>query len=172
VTGPSRTLTLRHPTIDDQPRLAAAIDDWFGGRRVRHLVDPAFFLHFASTSWLASANGRRHHSAGVLLGYRSQDRPHEAVLHLVAVDPAHRRRGIGRTLVQTFVDDCHRAAIDTVTAVAWPDDRIALAFFRALGFLPGDGPGSGRLYGVPAVADYAGPGEDRTILVRRIQPAT
>ena len=34
--------------------------------------------------------------SGVLLGFRSVDRPDEAVIHLVAVDPAVRRRGIGR----------------------------------------------------------------------------
>ena len=83
--------------------IVAVVDDWFGGRRVRHLVVRAWFRHVASTSWLAEDGAGQ--PIGFLIGYRSQDRPDEAILHLVAVHPSHRRRGIGRALVESFLAD-------------------------------------------------------------------
>jgi len=58
------------------------------------------------------------------------------------------------------------AGVTTVEATCRPEDRIALAFFAALGFEPVAGPGSSRIYGVAAFADWDGAGEDRVLLVR------
>jgi ribosomal protein S18 acetylase RimI-like enzyme len=164
------SLALRRPTEADQPRIAAVVDDWFAGRRVRHLVVRAWFRHVASTSWLAEDDAGQ--PIGFLIGYRSQDRPGEAVLHLVAVHPSHRRRGIGRALVESFLADVAgtvgRGATGerTVTALAWPGEPIAISFFRSLGFRPDAGPGSQNLYGTPAFADYETRGEDRIVFQR------
>lgn len=158
-------LALRHSTEADQPRLVAVVDEWFGGRRVRHLVVRAWFRHAASTSWVAEdAAG---HPIGFLIGYRSQDHPAEAVLHLVAVHPGHRRRGIGRALVASFLADVSEARATTVTALAWPGEPVAIAFFTALAFGAEDGPGSQNLYGTRAFPDYEAPGEDRIVFIRR-----
>jgi len=156
---------LRHPIEADQPRIVGLVDEWFGGQRVRHLVGRAWFRHFGSTSWVALDSAG--HPIGFLIGYRSPDRPAEAVVHLVGVDPNHRRRGLGRALVDAFLAGDGAAAVDTVTAVAWPGEPPAIAFFRALGFRPDDGPGSQNLYGTTAFPDYEGAGEDRVVLVRR-----
>jgi len=171
MTGATETdVGLRHPTEDDQPRIVGVVDEWFSGQRVRHLVGRSWFRHFGSTSWLAvDAAGR---PVGFLLGYRSPDRPTEAVVHLVGVDPNHRRRGIGRTLVEAFVADSERAAVGSVTALAWPGEPPAIAFFRAVGFRPEGGPGSQNLFGTTAFPDYEGAGEDRVVFVRRLPTAT
>jgi GNAT superfamily N-acetyltransferase len=161
-------LTFRHPTESDQPRVVEVVDEWFAGRHVRHLVARAWFRHAASTSWVAEdAAGTL---VGFVLGYRSQDRPDEAVLHLVAVHPSHRRRGIGRALVESFLADVSATATE-VTALGWPGEPIPIAFFRALAFRPDDGPGAQNLYGTPAFADYEAPGEDRIVFVRRVARA-
>ena len=166
--GVRRELTLRHPTEADQPRIVGLVDEWFGGRRVRHLVVRAWFRHVASTSWLAEdAAGQ---PIGFLIGYRSQDHPSEAVVHLLGVHPNHRRRGIGRALTGSFLADAAEAGVRTVTALAWPGEPIAIAFFRALGFRPDDGPGSQNLYGTPAFPDYEADGEDRIVFVHRGPP--
>ena len=166
MTGKATTGTaLRHANEDDQPQIVGLVDEWFGGRRVRHLAVRAWFRHFGSTSWLAEDEAGR--PLGLLLGYRSPDRPAEAVVHLVAVRPDHRRLGVGRSLVEAFRGQVEPAGVTAVSALAWPDDPIAIAFFRALGFRPNDGPGSQRLFGVPAFPDHEGDGEDRVVLVRR-----
>ena len=165
-------VALRHPDERDHETLVRVVDEWFGGRRVRHLLSRAWFRHAASTSWLAEDPTSR--PIGFLVGQRSQDREGESVIHLLAVQPGQRRRGVGRMMVERFVEEARPAAArpgssvgPRVTAVAWPDDPIALAFFRSVGFVHEAGPGSQPLYGVPAWPDYEGPGEDRVVLVRR-----
>ncbi len=167
---PDPALVLHHPIEADQPRIVGLVDDWFGGRRVRHLVVRAWFRHAASTSWLVEDS--EGHPVGFLLGYRSQDHASEAVLHLVGVHPSHRRRGIGRALVESFLADVSAGGVTTVSALAWPGEPIPIAFFRALGFVADDGPGSQSLYGTPAFPDYEAPGEDRIVFVRRLAAAT
>ena len=157
-------LTLRHVEEADQPRVVGLIDEWFSGRRVRHLLARAWFRHTASTSWIA--DNERGEPIAILIGYRSQDHRDEAVLHLVAVHPGHRRRGIGRALVASFLADVAETGAAEVTALAWPGEPIAIAFFRALGFRADDGPGSQNLYGTPAYPDYEAPGEDRIVFRR------
>jgi ribosomal protein S18 acetylase RimI-like enzyme len=159
-------MTFRHPTEADQPRIVGLVDEWFGGRRVRHLVVRAWFRHVASTSWIAEDDDGS--PIGLLVGYRSQDHPTEAVLHLIAVHPSHRRRAIGRAMIESFLADVATAGARSVTALAWPGDPIPIAFFRALGFRPLDGPGSQNLYGTPAFPDYEAPGEDRIVFAREL----
>jgi ribosomal protein S18 acetylase RimI-like enzyme len=159
-------LGLRHPTEDDQPRLVAVADHWFAGRRIWPLVVRAWFRDFGGTSLIAEAPDGS--PRGFLLGYRSPAHPNEAVLHLVGVDPNHRRTGIGRTLVDAFAADAAGTGAEVIRAVAWPDDPIAIAFFRGVGFAPEAGPGSQRLYGVPAYADFEADGEDRVVFRRRL----
>ena len=85
-----------------------------------------------------------------------------------AVEPNHRRQGLGRRLVEAFAADARAAGARTIRAVAWPDDRPAVLFFRAIGFRAEEGPGSMKLYGVAAWPDHEFEGEDRAIFVREI----
>jgi len=75
------------------------------------------------------------------------------------------------TAEQTLLQDREQlanAGARTIRAVAWPDDRPAVLFFRAIGFRAEEGPGSMNLYGVPAWPDHEFEGEDRAIFVREI----
>ena len=76
----------------------------------------------------------------------------------------------GRALVERFTLERAQAGATRQTAACRPDDRRALAFFGALGFTPNAGPGSRKLYGVPAFESWDGPGEDRVLLERVISP--
>jgi GNAT superfamily N-acetyltransferase len=156
-----QSIVLRRPTEDDQPRIAQRVDHWFGGRRVWPLVGRTWFRHFAGTSLLAEdANGA---PMGFLLGFLSPDRPDEAALHLVAVEPNHRRQGLGRRIVDARGRRHRRPAI---RAVAWPG-RSARRPLLPGDRLPGEeGPGSMNLYGVPA-----GPTTSSTARIRRSSSA-
>jgi GNAT superfamily N-acetyltransferase len=156
---------VRHPTEADLPGLAEHLRDWREERPSRGGPERAWFRHLGGTAWLAEASGERR-PLGLVLGFRSVDRPEVAVIHVVAVDPAYRRRGIGRDLVERFGAQFVKAGVSALEATCRPDARIALGFFAALGFEPQAGPGSSRLYGVPAFADWDGAGEDRVLLVR------
>lgn len=159
-------LAWRHPLETDHARLVTTVDDWYGGRRVHAAVGRFLIRHFASTSLLAeTADGRL---AGYLIGLVSPDRPAEAFVHTAAVNPNLRRMGIGRELYRRFeVLAAARGAGELIVHV-WPGDPIAVAFHRALGFLPDEGDGSMRLYGTVAYPDYDFPGEDRAVFTRRI----
>jgi ribosomal protein S18 acetylase RimI-like enzyme len=163
-------LDLRPATESDHPVLVGVIDDWFGGRRVRHLLPRAWLRHFGSTSLVArTVTGT---PIGFLVGFHSADRPPEAVIQLLAVHPSHRRRGVGRALVAAFTGHAAAAGRTQATAVAWADDPVAAAFFEAVGFAPDDGPETRRLYGRLAHPDYDGDGEDRIVYAVRLGHGT
>lgn len=167
---PAPPYGVRHVVEGDLATLDTRFGDWREERSSRGGPSRTWFRHFGGTSWLAEAD-RDLRPLGVLLGFRSVDRPAEAVIHLVAVVPEYRRRGIGRDLVGRFAADLAGRGAVTVTTTCRPDDRIALAFFGALRFAIQAGPGSTKIYGVPAFADWDGAGEDRVLLARAVSPA-
>jgi ribosomal protein S18 acetylase RimI-like enzyme len=167
---PAAEAALRRPTEADHRRVADVVDHWFGGRRIWPLAARSWFRHFAGTSWIV--DGDRGRPAGFLIGYLSPGRPTEAVLHLMAVEPNRRRQGLGAALVAAFADDAASRGAATISTVAWPDDPIAIAFLRAVGFVAESGPGTQRLFGVDAYPDYEAAGEDRAVLQLAIRDLT
>lgn len=156
----------RRPSEADHAAVAAVVDEWWGGRRVRHLLPRLWFRHFRGTSWLGETEDGR--TAGFLVGFVSPGRPGEAFVHLVGVDPNLRRRGIGSELAARFLADARAHEARRVATVLPPGDRIALRFLLAIGFRVDDGPATTPIHGTPAVADYDGPGDDRVLLVRDV----
>ena len=154
-------LRFRRPTADDHARLDAVIDEWWGGRRLRHLLPRLWLEHFAGTSWIAEDDDGR--LAGFLVGFVSQDDPTTAYVHMVASDPNRRRRGVGADLYARFFDDARAHGARRVTAVTWPGNRQSIAFHRSIGFAVDDGPGTQPIYGTPAHVDHDGEGEDRVV---------
>jgi ribosomal protein S18 acetylase RimI-like enzyme len=157
---------LRRPTDADHPLVIRRIDDWAGGRKARHLLPRLWFRNFTGSSWVATREDGR--VLGIAIGFLSQDEPTVAVLHLLAVDPHHRRQGIGTDLAAAFMRDAVERGARTLRTTAWPDDRPTIAFLRTLGFEIVEPPDGQRLYGTPAVADYDEPGDDRAELERSL----
>lgn len=172
---PALATTLRHPTEADHARLVGVIDEWWGGRRMRAQLPRLWLRHFGTTSWIAEISDGPGHGrlAGFVIGYFGAVDPTLASIHLLAVDPNVRRRGVGRTLVERFCVEAQRLGVRRVEMLVRPDERPAVDFARAVGF------GSAQrdaaswiaarpLYGVPAFEDWDGPGEDRALLVREL----
>ncbi len=164
---PAPPYSLRHPEDADFAVLDRRLRAWSEGRA--DLPGPwrTWIRDFGVTGWLAEAEGSPR-PLGILVGFLSPARPGRAVVERIVVDPAFRRRGIGRALVERF--DAQVAAMDAtaVDAACRPDDHIALRFFGSLRFVPDETSGT-RLYGVPAHSDWDGEGEDRVLLVRSLQ---
>ncbi len=161
-------LRFRRPHEADHAFLVRHVDEWWGGRRLRFLLPRLWLQHFTGTSWVAEDEAGR--IVGFLVGFVSPDRPTDAYVHMVATSPNHRRRGIGRQLYEQFFADVADRGVHRVLAITWPGNRVSLDFHRRLGFRPDDSPGTVPAYGVPAHLDYDGEGEDRTLLIRSLDP--
>ena len=157
-------LRFRRPTEADHPDLVGRMDDWWGGRKVHQQFPRLWLQHFSGTSWLAEDEAGR--TAGFVIGFLSPDRPHEAVAHLIATSPNHRRMGVGRALYEQFFADVRARGARRATVVVWPGDPVAVGFHRAMGFTPSEGPGTMNLYGTPAYPDYDADGDDRVVFTR------
>jgi hypothetical protein len=155
----------RRPTDEDHDPIVRRIDDWAAGRAARHLLPRFWFRHFTGTSWIADRGDGR--PIGLAISFVSPDRPSVGALHVVAVDPADRRRGVGRELVTRCVADAVERGATKIQTSAWADDRPTIAFLQSVGFELLDPPGGQHLYGMPAVADYDQPGDDRAELELR-----
>lgn len=162
----SAGFTLRRPTEADHRVLVAQVDDWWGGRKLHQLLPRLWLQHFTGTSWVAEDDGGR--IIGFLVGFISPDHPEMAYIHMVGTSPNHRGAGLGRALYERFFEDVRARGVRRVTAITWPGNRISVAFHRAMGFSPADGPGTQNLYGTPAYADYDADGDDRTVFSREI----
>jgi len=157
----------RRPTDSDHDAIVRRFDDWAGGRTARQLLPRFWFRHFTGTSWIAARGDGQ--VIGVAIGFLGQDDPSVGVLHVIAVDPPQRRRGVGSELVARFTRDAATRGATTVRTTAWADDRPTIRFLEAVGFHLVEPPDRQRLYGMPAVADYDGPGDDRAELERSLE---
>ena len=162
----SATFRLRRPVEADHPILVGRIDDWWGGRKLHHLLPRLWLQHFTGTSWVAEDQDGV--PVGFLVGFVSPDRPDEAYVHMIATSPNHRGAGLGRTLYERFFEDMRARGVRRVSAITWPGNRVSVGFHRAMGFTPSDGPGTQNLYGTPAYPDYDAEGDDRVVFSREL----
>lgn len=157
-------LRARRPTEADYPTIIELVDEWWGGRKMRAFLQRVWFQHFTGTSWiLETADGQL---VGFVVAFVSPDDPTTGYVKMIGSNPNHRRAGIGRRLYDLVFEDFAGRGVERVTAITWPGNRTSVGFHRALGFRVDDGPGTQRLYGTPAYADYDGWGEDRVVFVR------
>ncbi len=162
---PDGEIRLRRPAESDHARLIRVVDDWWGGRRLRHLLPRLWLQHFTGTSWIAETPDGA--LAGFLIGFISPDDPALGYVHMVATNPNWRRRGLGRQLYGAFADDLGRRGVRGLRAITWAGNRQSIAFHQALGFHVDDGPGTAHVYGVTAYPDYEGDGEDIVVFRRQ-----
>jgi ribosomal protein S18 acetylase RimI-like enzyme len=160
-------VAFRQPTEADHARYARLAREWWDDRPPR--IERFWMRHFGPTTLLAEAPDGR--PLGLAIGFRgsaSSEPAGRGVLHLVAVAPGVRRRGIGRALAAAVEERLVAAGATSVEAVVWPGNRVGVRFLEALGFEPIPESRSTPLFGVPAIANYDGEGEDRSVLVREL----
>lgn len=161
---------LRRARVSDHRTLVECAHRWWGETRTRSearepsLLLPRMLLQYFSGTSLVAED-----STGVkafLVGFHSADNEEDAHIHVVAVDPVLRGRGLARGLYMAFFERAAEAGRREVRAVTSPGNTGAIAFHRALGFAP---VGSDHeVEGLPVHRDYDGPGQDRVCFRRRI----
>jgi ribosomal protein S18 acetylase RimI-like enzyme len=145
---------IRPAEPSDHGRVAAVLDDWWGGRPMRDMLPRLFFVHFRQTSFVAEEDGEL---AGFLCGFLSQTFPEEAYIHFVGVRPSLRGSGLGRRLYDRFFVAVREQARTVVRCVTSPANEGSIRFHLRLGFEV-----------ERVVDDYDGSGESRVLLVRRL----
>ncbi len=158
-------MRLRPVTPDDHARVIRIVDSWWGGQAMSAMSPKLFFVHFCETSFIAEV---KDDLIGFLVGFLSPAVLEEAYIHFVGVHPDYRKRGVGRRLYEQFFEAARKAGRCRVLCVTSPTNHTSLAFHRRMGFRP-----CGRVEDrseIPIHRDYDGPGEDRVLLAKGLQP--
>jgi GNAT superfamily N-acetyltransferase len=164
--GAAPDLTFRRPVEADHATIVTKVDEWWGGRRLHHLLPRLWLQHFTGTSWIAERPDGS--LAGFVIGFVSPDHPSVAYAHMIGTDPNRRRKGLGAELYRRFFDDVQSLGAEEVRAITWPGNRVSVGFHLAMGFEPIGGPSTQNIYGTTAFVDYDYPGEDRVLFRRRL----
>jgi predicted GNAT superfamily acetyltransferase len=147
-------LSFRPPVPEDHARVAAVIDEWWGGRQMALMLPRLFFTHFADTSFIVE--DEHGELAAFLIGFLSQSRPGEAYIHFVGVAPSQRGSGLGRDLYERFFSVAAERGAVRVGCVTSPRNSGSIAFHTSMGFEGHE------------VAGYDGAGEDRVVFTRAL----
>jgi GNAT superfamily N-acetyltransferase len=141
--------------------VVAAVDEWWGGRRVSDKLTRLFFRYFAETSFAVKEEEIVAFLVDIVASPAEQ-----AYVHFVGVRPDHRSRGLGRQPYGMFFDEAGRRGCRCVRAITSPVNTGSIGSHTSMGFevLEGSGVEGGR----SVRSDYDGDGKDRVIFVREI----
>jgi len=156
-------MNIRQLQEADYETIIGAIDDWFDGRQMSHLLPRIFFIHFRPTSFAIEENGR---VIGFLAGFVSQTYPEQAYIHFVGIEANYRGRGLGRQLYSTFFETVRRLGCTTVRCITSPVNSGSITFHTRMGFCIDRS--NGERYGVPCMINYELKGADRVLFVRSL----
>lgn len=113
---------------------------------------------FASTCPVAVENEQ---VIGVVIAFRSQDKPEDVYIQDVMTHPDHRRRGIARALLDVVRQRAVMWGCERLYLTSEPENAASHATWLSLGFtnIPGDRTDNG----VFVTSNYKGPGKHRAV---------
>lgn len=153
-------MRIRELRESDHAAVIAAVDEWWGGRRVADKLPRLFFRFFRETSFAVEEDGKL---VAFLVGIVGSPAD-EAYIHFVGVHPAYRSGGIGRRLYEKFFDEASRRGCRTMQAITSPVNRGSIAFHRRMGFEVVEG--DLEKDGVGVHSDYDGDGKEKVVFRR------
>jgi ribosomal protein S18 acetylase RimI-like enzyme len=145
-------MLLRALAKSDYDQIVQVIDRWSGGP-TSTLVHPLLFYELGRMALVVE---REAQLVGFLFGFVTAATPPVGYIHLVAIHPEFRRRGVGRLLYARFEEDSRTGGCTKLKAMTTPGNESAAAFHRALGFT------------VELLEDYAGPGRPRVVFEKSL----
>lgn len=145
-------MLIRGITKSDYDFIVSVLDRWWGGP-AGIPAHPIFFYELGDQALVAEADGE---IVGFLFGFIVQRPVPTGYIHMVGIDPDHRREGVGKKLYAAFTDRCRELGVMRLKTIAFPGDEGPVSFHRALGFA------------VEEDSDYAGPGRARLVFTRAL----
>ncbi len=142
----------------DYEYVASVVDDWWGGRPIRALVNRIFFEHLNATSFAIGPLGT---AQAFLIGFVSQPDPSVGYIHFVGVNPADRDSGLARMLYEHFFGVVSALGCTEVRSITSVVNTGSIGFHRKMGFALL--PVSGEMNGIPVAFNYAGEGQHRVL---------
>lgn len=144
-------MIIRGISKQDFDYIVTVFDEWWGGPSSER-ASPFFFHELGRYALIAEDDGR---VIGFLLGLVAAGSD-TGYVHLVGIDPRHRRRGVGQRLYQHFTETCKQAGLRHLKAIGMVGHEGSLRFHTALSF------------DVREVSDYAGPGRARVVFTKAL----
>jgi GNAT superfamily N-acetyltransferase len=142
-------MNIRGITKYDFDYIVSVFDHWWGGPSSER-ASPFFFHELGEYALIAEDDGR---VVGFLLGLVAAGSS-TGYVHLVGIDPNHRRHGVGKRLYQHYQESCQRSGLKQLKAIGMVGHEGSLRFHTALGFQANE------------IADYAGPGRARVVFTK------
>jgi GNAT superfamily N-acetyltransferase len=155
------TLEPQRATIADLAAVAGEPRAFWGDRELPALHHPLLVHDFGETALVIRSGGGEAGGEGDrVIAYLFGLLTPSAVgyVHLVAVREGRRREGFGRRLYERFDELARAHGARALKAFTQPANTRSIAFHRALGF------------SATETADYAGPGETRTVFWKDLGP--
>jgi GNAT superfamily N-acetyltransferase len=148
-------------TIEDLVAVAGEAHEFWGDRDLPALHHPLLVHDFGETALvIRDGRDRTGGDGGRVIAYLFGLLTPTGVgyIHLVAVREGHRREGLARRLYERFEELAREHGAGALKAFTQPVNTRSIAFHRTLGF------------SATETANYAGPGETRTVFWKRLTP--
>lgn len=143
---------IRGITKSDFDYIVSVLDRWWAGPSSER-AHPIFFYELGEQALIAEEDGE---VVGFLLGFVSPQDPPTAYIHLVGINPDHRRLGVGKQLYERFAERAGTAGVTKIKAITTVGNEGSVRFHEALGF------------DVTEEPDYAGKGRSRVVFTRNL----
>jgi ribosomal protein S18 acetylase RimI-like enzyme len=143
-------MIIRGITKRDYDYVVSVLDRWWGGPSGER-AHPVFFYELGENALIAEEDGE---VVGFLLGFIAPTSPPTAYVHLVGINPDHRRRGVGKDLYEQFTRRAKEAGAERIKAITTVGNEGSIRFHQALGFA------------MQEDTDYAGTGRSRVVFTK------
>jgi len=145
-------MEIRGITKADFDQIVSVLDSWWGGPSGER-AHPVFFYELGDQALIAEDEGEL---VGFLLGFVAPTHPACGYVHLVGIEPDHRRLGVGKALYEHFIGRCRAVGAERIKAITNVGNEGSIHFHQALGFH------------VEEAADYAGRGRSRVVFSKKL----
>lgn len=125
-----------------------------------------FTKFFKRTSFVVEDHGKG--IMGFLLGFISQENINEAYIHLLCVKPGFKKEGLASCLLKNLFEVLKAAGCRRVFLVTNPRNKVAISFYKDLGFTEYETDQTMNINGLKVARDYSGPGDHRVVFFKMV----